>query len=273
MSPETRPILSEIISRNVTACLIGCLKGLSRTKKEAPPGSHCRRTRERELARGFHLGGPCNRWVEETLINAWEQEPVMEVPGMRLDIPEERKDQGRTDLTVEEVEKFRVQAFRAIVKDNQISLEEVLNLVPRRTWSRWENRAGADLLELSEERKSWECNFLLSKYLGMVKEAPADEEFQASASKDVEEAQEVQSGTQTLARSATKRWTSMARTYHLQSLRAPLAQSCRNFNRFNHLRARPRPQPPAMKVAAAICRRCPCHVQFHWRRWQPLSQD
>lgn len=98
---------------------------------------------------------------------------------------------------MEEVEKFRVQAFRAVVKDNQISLEEVLNLVPRRTWSRWENRAGADLLELSEERKSWECNFLLSKYLGMVKEAPADEEFQASASKDVEEAQEVQSGTQT----------------------------------------------------------------------------
>lgn len=73
-------------------------------------------------------------------------------------------------LAPEEEEKLKARALRAVVQDDFSTLGEVLELAPVDTWSRWENRAGKDLLTLSQERGSSCAYSVLAKALGMMKE-------------------------------------------------------------------------------------------------------
>lgn len=73
-------------------------------------------------------------------------------------------------LTPEEEEKIKAKALRAVVQDDGETLESILGVVPSDTWSRWENRAGKDLITLSQERGSATAYSVLAKALGLVKE-------------------------------------------------------------------------------------------------------
>ena len=65
-------------------------------------------------------------------------------------------------------------AFRAVVKDDVQSLTSVLEGLPTAVWGAWRNRAGKDLLELSQERGSANAYSALAKGLGLVTELPRD---------------------------------------------------------------------------------------------------
>lgn len=73
-------------------------------------------------------------------------------------------------LEPEEEEKLKAKALRAVVQDDFSTLGEVLELAPVDKWSRWENRAGKDLLTLSQERGSSCAYSVLAKALGMMRE-------------------------------------------------------------------------------------------------------
>eukprot|EP00931_Biecheleriopsis_adriatica_P122022 TRINITY_DN9704_c0_g1_i1.p1 TRINITY_DN9704_c0_g1~~TRINITY_DN9704_c0_g1_i1.p1 ORF type:complete len:727 (-),score=186.97 TRINITY_DN9704_c0_g1_i1:216-2396(-) len=79
-------------------------------------------------------------------------------------------DDDKPPLPPEEEEKLKAQALRAVVQDDCDSLLEVLTRARKDVWSRWENKAGKDLLTLSQERGSSSVYSLLAKSLGMVKE-------------------------------------------------------------------------------------------------------
>jgi len=84
-------------------------------------------------------------------------------------------------VSPEEEEKFKARALRAVVKDDCAALSEVLESVPVAQWSKWQNKAGKDLLTLAQERGSACAETALAKALGMVDEAPKEafEERQA----------------------------------------------------------------------------------------------
>lgn len=65
---------------------------------------------------------------------------------------------------------IRASAFRAVAQDDTAALEEVLHSVDREIWSKWTNRAGKDLLTLSQERGSSLAYSMLARHLGMLKE-------------------------------------------------------------------------------------------------------
>jgi len=66
---------------------------------------------------------------------------------------------------------LRTKAFRAVVADDVKALAEVIvDAVPKELWSEWQNKAGKDLLTLSEERGSSGAYSLLAKALGLLKE-------------------------------------------------------------------------------------------------------
>jgi len=68
-------------------------------------------------------------------------------------------------------DELRTKAFRSVVKDDTASLAEVIiDRVPVSIWSAWKNKAGKDLLTLSEERGSSAAYSLLAKALGLLKE-------------------------------------------------------------------------------------------------------
>jgi len=85
-------------------------------------------------------------------------------------VVDDEEDDEKPELPEEEVEKFKAQALRAVVQDDCPALAEVLTRVRRTVWARWENKAGKDLLTLSQERGSSSVYSLLAKSLGMVKE-------------------------------------------------------------------------------------------------------
>ncbi|CAK9048942.1 Hypothetical protein SCF082_LOCUS27194, partial [Durusdinium trenchii] len=87
-----------------------------------------------------------------------------------LEIFDEEEDKEKPDISDEEAEKLKAQALRAVVQDDCPSLAKVLKEVRRSVWSRWQNRAGKDLLTLSQERGSSMVYSMLAKSLGMVKE-------------------------------------------------------------------------------------------------------
>jgi hypothetical protein len=66
---------------------------------------------------------------------------------------------------------LKVQAMRAVVGDDTKSLAEVLERLPVDIWSTWQNKAGRDLLTLSQERGSYSAYSLLARHLGLLKEA------------------------------------------------------------------------------------------------------
>lgn len=85
-------------------------------------------------------------------------------------VDDDKEDEEKPEISETEVEKLKAQALRAVVQDDCPSLAEVLKLVRRSVWSRWENKAGKDLLTLSQERGSSMAYSMLAKSLGMVKE-------------------------------------------------------------------------------------------------------
>jgi len=77
----------------------------------------------------------------------------------------------KKDITPDEEEKLKARALRAVVQDDYVTLGEVLDLAPMEKWSKWENKAGKDLLTLSQERGSSSAYSALARALGMLKEA------------------------------------------------------------------------------------------------------
>eukprot|EP00442_Polarella_glacialis_P025672 CAMPEP_0115166904 /NCGR_PEP_ID=MMETSP0227-20121206/74368_1 /TAXON_ID=89957 /ORGANISM="Polarella glacialis, Strain CCMP 1383" /LENGTH=762 /DNA_ID=CAMNT_0002579461 /DNA_START=75 /DNA_END=2365 /DNA_ORIENTATION=+ len=77
-------------------------------------------------------------------------------------------------LPPDEEEKLKAQALRAVVQDDCASLAEVMLQAHSTIWSRWENKAGKDLLTLAQERGSSSAYSVLAKALGMVKEMKRD---------------------------------------------------------------------------------------------------
>jgi len=71
------------------------------------------------------------------------------------------------DLTAEEQEALRLQAFKAVVKDDTVTLADVLAKVPSDTWSSWQNKAALDLLTLSRERGSPASYSMMATALGI----------------------------------------------------------------------------------------------------------
>lgn len=67
-------------------------------------------------------------------------------------------------------DKLKARAFRAVARDDCSSLQEVLQCTTLEVMSRWHNRAGKDLLTLSEERGSRSAYSVLAKALGLMKE-------------------------------------------------------------------------------------------------------
>jgi len=74
---------------------------------------------------------------------------------------------GREVLSEAEL---RTRAFRAVVKDDTQVLQEVIADLPKEVWSEWHNKAGKDLLTLSEERGSSAAYSFLTRQLGKLKE-------------------------------------------------------------------------------------------------------
>lgn len=79
---------------------------------------------------------------------------------------------GHTATSGEDELKRR--ALRAVVQDDCETLMEVLQQTPSDVMSRWQNKAGKDLLTLSEERGSTCAYSLIAKALGMMKEMKRD---------------------------------------------------------------------------------------------------
>ncbi|CAK9048988.1 Hypothetical protein SCF082_LOCUS27209, partial [Durusdinium trenchii] len=104
-------------------------------------------------------------------------------------ISDEEEDKEKPDISDEEAEKLKAQALRAVVQDDCPSLAKVLKEVRRSVWSRWQNRAGKDLLTLSQERGSSMVYSMLAKSLGMVKEVKR-ESYEERQEKDKEEEEE-----------------------------------------------------------------------------------
>lgn len=68
-----------------------------------------------------------------------------------------------------EYDKLKVMAFRAVAQDDCAALAEVLENVHQDIWNSWQNKAGDDLLTLSQ-RKTGETYSMLARELGMLKE-------------------------------------------------------------------------------------------------------
>lgn len=69
-----------------------------------------------------------------------------------------------------ETAELRQKALRAVAQDDVYMLEEVLGVVNKDVWERWQNKAGKDLLTLSQERGSSAAYSLLARSLGILKE-------------------------------------------------------------------------------------------------------
>jgi len=65
---------------------------------------------------------------------------------------------------------LRLQAFRAVVKDDTRELNNILNKLPQDVWSSWQNKAGKDLLTLAQERRSTGSYALIGRALGLLQE-------------------------------------------------------------------------------------------------------
>merc|ERR1719355_203731 len=65
---------------------------------------------------------------------------------------------------------LRSRAFRATVQNDANALGEVLESVPMELWSKWQNKAGRDLLTLAEERGSSAAYCILARGLGLIQE-------------------------------------------------------------------------------------------------------
>jgi len=65
---------------------------------------------------------------------------------------------------------LRLQAFRAVVKDDTKELNSILNNLSQDVWSSWQNKAGKDLLTLAQERRATGSYALIGRALGLLQE-------------------------------------------------------------------------------------------------------
>jgi len=87
------------------------------------------------------------------------------------------KPQVRTQVScAEEEEVLRTKALRSVARDDCDALAEVLAAVDVEVWSKWQNKAGQDLVVLSETRGSTGAYSLLASALGLLQE-PSREVF------------------------------------------------------------------------------------------------
>ncbi|CAE6973623.1 unnamed protein product [Symbiodinium natans] len=87
---------------------------------------------------------------------------------------EELEEEPSTSLSQEEQDALKKEAFRNVVQDKMQELDEVLAQLPVQIWSCWENKAGKDLITLSQERGSSGAYCILAKRLGIVQELKKD---------------------------------------------------------------------------------------------------
>lgn len=78
--------------------------------------------------------------------------------------------EGSPDMGLTGEDRFKARALRAAVQDDCETLTEVLEIVPTDTWSKWQNKAGQDLLTLSQVRGATSAYAVLAKALGIVHE-------------------------------------------------------------------------------------------------------
>jgi len=83
-------------------------------------------------------------------------------------LPEEKE--AGSYWSAEELESLRLQAFKAVVKDDTVALADILAKVPSDTWSGWQNKAARDLLTLAQERRSPASYSMMAKELGILQE-------------------------------------------------------------------------------------------------------
>lgn len=76
----------------------------------------------------------------------------------------------RPSLAPDEADRQKAKALRAVVQDDWQTLADVLEYVPMDVWQKWENKAGKDLLTLSQERGSAMAYSTLAKALGLLSE-------------------------------------------------------------------------------------------------------
>mmetsp|Transcript_27472 Transcript_27472/g.63512 ORF Transcript_27472/g.63512 Transcript_27472/m.63512 type:complete len:693 (-) Transcript_27472:96-2174(-) len=69
-----------------------------------------------------------------------------------------------------EEEQLKTKAYRAVVQDDSEALVEVIEEVPSEVWSQWLNKAGKDLLTLTQERGRPLAYSILATALGMIEE-------------------------------------------------------------------------------------------------------
>lgn len=79
----------------------------------------------------------------------------------------------RRELTEEE--KLKAKALRAVVQDDGVTLSELLEKTDIETIKTWQNKAGTDLLTLSEERGSGHAYSLLARKMGLLIEQKREE--------------------------------------------------------------------------------------------------
>jgi hypothetical protein len=85
------------------------------------------------------------------------------------------QDTSKSDcVNPEQYEKFKAQALRSVVQDKISDLAEVFQAVPVAVWSQWTNKAGKDLLTLSQERGASGAYGMIAKALGILREQKRD---------------------------------------------------------------------------------------------------
>jgi hypothetical protein len=84
--------------------------------------------------------------------------------------PEHSEAEKQPPPTEAELAEMKAKAFRSVVQDNTSILLEVLQRLEIDTWREWQNKAGKDLLTLSQERGSSGAYSVLAKALGLVQE-------------------------------------------------------------------------------------------------------
>ncbi|CAE7913063.1 unnamed protein product [Symbiodinium necroappetens] len=123
---------------------------------------------------------PQEDYSEDCFPSSWVEEKVSTRPAeVTRQVSEETEDGEEVDepeisLSQEEVDALKKEAFRNVVQNKMQELDDVLAQLPVRVWSCWENKAGKDLITLSQERGSSGAYCILAKRLGIVQELKKD---------------------------------------------------------------------------------------------------
>lgn len=123
---------------------------------------------------------PQEDYSEDYFPSSWVEEKVSTRPAeVTRQVSEETEDgeeveEPEISLSQEEVDALKKEAFRNVVQNKMQELDDVLAQLPVRVWSCWENKAGKDLITLSQERGSSGAYCILAKRLGIVQELKKD---------------------------------------------------------------------------------------------------